>query len=395
MTPTSIQEYAEAVRPRYLAAKKKVEKGRILTEFCETTGYHRDSAIRLLRHPPASAGSRRGRPRSYGLAVSQALKKVWEAANGICSKRLEPFIPELVAVLEMHGEIDLSPEVHSRLLAVKSATIDRLLKPYRQQALRRPYTQSRSTSAIKALVPVRTFGEWENVVPGSLQMDLVSHCGESTEGFYLTTLVGVDVATGWTECQGVWGKGKQRVRAAVHGVRKRLPFPLLEAHTDNGGEFLNDLLYPYCQQEGIRFTRGRPYKKNDQAYVEQKNWTLVRQFVGYDRFATKAAYELLEKLYRPLRLYVNFFQPLRKLTGKERVGAKVIKRYDLARTPYQRLLERGVLGEEKKAALEQLYRSLNPVKLRAEVEAGLEALWKLAERHDSTSSTIEGVTACG
>ncbi len=153
-------------------------------------------------------------------------------------------------------------------------------------------------SAIRALVPVRTFGEWEGVQPGSLQMDLVMHCGESTEGFYLTTLVAVDVATGWSERRAVWGKGKERVGTAVHHTRTALPFPLLEIHTDNGGEFLNDLLYPWCQQEGIRFTRGRPYKKNDQAYVEQKNWTSVRRLVGNDRYASKAAYEALQRVYR-------------------------------------------------------------------------------------------------
>ncbi len=380
MTPGSVREYAEAMRTRYVAAKTKVEKGRILTEFCETTGYHRDSAIRLLRHPPTRSNKRRGRPVRYGMAVREALKQLWEAADNICSKNLHPFLPELLKSLEHHGEIELAPEVRSGLLALSSATMDRLLAPYRRSCLRRPYTPSHSTSAIRALVAVRTFGEWEEVEVGSMQMDMVLHCGESTEGFYLSTLVGVDVVTGWSEVRTVWGKGKERVRGAAHHVLKALPFPLREMHTDNGGEFLNDALYPWTVRQGISFTRGRPYKKNDQAHVEQKNWSLVRERVGYDRYSSKAAYAQMEKLYRALRLYANFFQPLRKLLSKERVGSKVVKRYDRARTPYQRLLETGALGEEKRDELARLYRSLNPAKLKREIDETLEGLWKLADR---------------
>jgi hypothetical protein len=256
--------------------------------------------------------------------------------------------------------------------------------------LRAPWSQSRSSSGIRALVPIRTFGEWVGVSPGSLQMDLVFHCGETTEGFHLTTLMAVDVATGWSEPRAVWGKGKDRVGSAAYHVRKLLPFPLLEVHTDNGGEFLNDVLYPYCQRQGIRMTRGRAYKKNDQAVVEQKNWSLIRRLVGYDRYATKAAYEQLERIYRSLRLYTNFFQPLRKLTCKERVGSKLVKHYDLARTPYQRLLGAGVLTEEKGAELEQLFERLNPVKLKLEIDLALEGLWKLAERPGEARRTVAG-----
>lgn len=380
MTPMSIREYAEALRPRYLAAKRREDKGRILTEFCETTGYHRDSAIRLLRHPLAGPGRRRGRPCSYGQGVRQALKELWEAGDRACGKRLHPFLPELLESLERHGEIMLSADVSSQLLAMSSATMDRLLGPYRRGLLRQPYSQSRSCSAIRALVPVRTFGEWEGVGVGSMQMDLVLHCGESTEGFYLSTLVAVDVAIGWSEPRVIWGKGKDRVGAGAHHIRKALPFPLLDMHSDNGGEFLNDALYQWACRHGIHFTRGRPYKKNDQAVVEQKNWSLIRQRVGYDRYASKAAYEQMERLYRSLRLYANFFQPIRKLVSKQRVGSKVVKRFDVARTPYRRLLESGVLGEEKRGELDRLYVSLNPMKLKREIDEALDGLWRLAER---------------
>jgi transposase InsO family protein len=233
---------------------------------------------------------------------------------------------------------------------------------------------------LKAQVPVRTFGEWEAVPPGAVQADLVAHCGASTDGFYLTTLVAVDVATGWTECQAVWGKGQQRVGSALHHIRRRLPVRLRELHTDNGGEFLNEVIYPYCRREGIRLTRGRPYKKNDQAYVEQKNGSVVRRLIGYERYATKAAYEQLGRIYDLLRVYLNFFQPVRKLISKERVGARVRKRFDAAQTPYQRLLTAGMLDEQQRQVLDELYRSLNPVRVRAEIDQALDTLWQLSEQ---------------
>ena len=379
MTRNSIREYAEATRARYKVASKR-EKGVILDEFCKTIGHHRKAAIRLLCQPPRRTGRRRGRPAKYTPEIMPPLKLLWEVSGQLCSKLLVPLLPPLIEALQRHGEIALQPQVREQLQLISPATVDRLLKPYRRQVSRRPYTQSRSSTAIKNQVPLRTFGEWQNVSPGSLQADLVAHCGESTDGFYLSTLMTVDVATGWVNCRPVWGKGQQRVGTAVHNVRQSLPFELRELHTDNGGEFLNETLYPWCKREGIHFTRGRPYKKNDQAYAEQKNWTVVRRLVGYDRYSSKAAYEQLQRLYEPMRLYFNFFQPIRKLISKERVGAKVKKVYDEAQTPYERLLASGILDEAKQQKLRQLYLSLNPAQLKREIDDGLEALWKLAEK---------------
>lgn len=206
------------------------------------------------------------------------------------------------------------------------------------------------------------------------------HCGESTAGFYLTSLVAVDVATGWTECQALWGKGYHRVGSAIHHVRQRLPMPLRELPTDNGGEFLNHLLVPWCQREHIRFTRGRPHRKNDQAYAEQKVWALVRRLIGYDRSTSHAALAQLNALSQVLRLSWTFFQPLRKLPAKVRRGARVIKRYDRAQTPYQRLLASGVLSEAQQQALAAMYRALNPVALRAQIHEALRRVWQLADR---------------
>ena len=378
MTRTSIQDYVAAIRARYLKASK-TQKRTILDEFCEATGYHRKSAIRTLRHPPKRSGKHRGRPPEYGTEVAMALRIAWEATDRICSKRLAPFLPELIPLLERKGRIKLSPEVRSKLLRISAATIDRLLARAKREDVRRPHTSRRSSSALKAVIPIRTFGDWEGVTVGFVELDLVAHCGDSTEGFFLWSLVAIDIVTGWTVCIPVWGKGQSRVGSATDRLRRQLPFPLLGIDTDNGGEFINQTLWNYCGQHSIQFTRSRPYKKNDQAHVEQRNWTAVRRRVGYDRFASKAAYTLLERLYQLANLHTNFFQPVCKLVSKERVGAKVHKKYDTAQTPYQRLLKTGVLDEAHQQMLAAFYRSLDPVELRTQIDATLEALWKLAD----------------
>ena len=377
MTRGSIDEYVAAIRGRYLTASKE-GRGRILDGFCGTTGYHRKAAVRLLRGP----GGRRaaaGRSRWYGPAVREALVVAWEVLDRPCGKRLRPFLPELVQRLEDHGELQLDDEVRGLLQRVSASTIDRLLAPLRRRSVRRPWTQSQVAGSLRREVTVRTFGEWAGVEPGVLQADLVAHCGESTQGFYLTTLVAVDVATGWCELEPVWGKGKQRVGSAVHHLRTRLPFPLHELHTDNGGEFLNSLLVPWCREEGIRMTRGRPYRKNDQAYAEQKNHTAVRRVVGYQRFSSHAAYQRLQRIYPLLRDYLNFFQPVQKLLEKTRDGSHVLKKYDEARTHYQRLLLTEAMADPTRQALEARYKRLNPAQLRRQLDAALRSLWDCAD----------------
>ena len=378
MSRGSVKEYKEAVRERYRKAGRK-EKRAILDEFSRVTGYHRKSVIRLLRWEHGPPGVRRGRPKKYGAEVVEALRVAWETSDHLCGKRLKPFLVELVETLIRHGELRVTSEVAKQLGQVSPATIDRLLRPYRRMVSRRPFSTTRPGSLLKGAIPIRTFADWEEGRPGFLEMDLVAHCGESAEGFYLNTLCAVDVATGWVECQEVWGKSQQRVGGAVHHISRRLPFTLLGLDSDNGGEFINRHLYDYCQRHRITFTRSRPYKKNDSAYVEQKNWSVVRRLVGYDRYSSRAALEQLGRVYQHLRLYVNFFQPTMKLLHKTRRGAKLHKVYDTARTPYQRLLESGVLAAERKEALERLYLSLNPVRLREQLNHELERLWSLAE----------------
>ncbi len=376
MTRLGRQEYAAAVRERYRAVDKRT-KGRLLDEFCRTTGCHRKAAIRLLRQAPAWRARRRGRPCRYGPELEPVMARLWELADHACAKLLAPLLPTLVAALERHQELVLTPEVRAQVLSLSPATLDRLLRPVRRRLHRQPRRAGTSASTLARQIPLRTFGEWQGVTPGSLQGDLVLHCGESTAGFYLATLVGVDVATSWTEFEAVWGLGQRRVGTGIHHVRQRLPFPLREWHSDNGSEFINALLVAWCRREGIRFTRGRGYRKNDQAWVEQKNGFVVRRLVGYDRYASRAAYLTLHRLYGLLRLQLNFFRPVRKLVSKRRVGSQVLKRYDAAQTPYQRLLASGILSEAQREALERQFFAINPVALARQISQTLDTLWKL------------------
>jgi transposase InsO family protein len=381
MTRLTVHEYAVALRPRYRAARKGV-KTKILDEFCQTTGMHRKAAIRLLNHTGRLKAVGRGRPRRYGPEVAAVLVKLWDVGDHMCGKLLAAVMPDLVAALERHGELEVSLEVRALLLQVSASTIDRLLRKTRTAGLRQPRRQRPATTALKAQIPIRTWSEWQDTQPGSMQADLVLHCGESTEGFFLTTLTAVDVASGWTELQPVWGMGMSRVGGAVQGVSLRLPFSLRELHTDNGGEFINRGLRDWCTRHGVRFTRGRGYRKNDQAYVEQRNWLSVRRVVGYDRYSSQAAFQALHRLYSLLRLQVNFFRPVRKLVGKERQGARVTKLYDAPRTPYRRLLESGILDQTARQQLERHFLAINPADVQRGIERALRHLWDRTERHE-------------
>jgi hypothetical protein len=379
VTRKTIHEYVEALRPRYLAASRP-GKQTILAEFCATTRYHRKSAIRLFKQPAIQPQGRRGRRRIYGLELREPLRILWEAADCICAKRLAPFLPELLASLEAHSEIRLDGSTRQLLLQMSASTMDRLLATLRlHKRKRHGLTQSQSQNAIRNQVPVRTFGSWAGEAPGAMQADLVFHCGNSTQGFHLCSLLAVDVKTSWIGLQVTWGKGQSRVRGAVEKIKRDLPFALRSLHTDNGGEFLNGVLFPWCQSHGVTLSRGRPYRKNDQAYAEQRNWQVVRCQVGYDRYSTQQAYKVMERLYRRVVWYFNFFQPVSKIVSTERAGAKVTRKYDQAQTPYQRLVASKVLDETQRGNLERLYRSLNPVTLRQDIRTLHRELWEFRQ----------------
>ena len=252
----------------------------------------------------------------------------------------------------------------------------------------KPYGRSTTQpgSWLKQQIPIRTFAEWEDPQPGFLEVDLVAHCGHDGGGFFLHTLCAVDIATSWVELQPVWGKGHQRVKAALHEIRGRLPIPLRGLDSDNGSEFINRPLYYYCWREGIVFTRSRPYRKNDSAHVEQKNGAIVRALVGYDRYTSRAAYAQFARVYRLLRLHADFFQPVQRLLAKSRAGARVRRWHDRAQTPYQRLVAAGALTPERARELHALYETLNPLRLRRDLDAALATLWRLATRDPAPPS---------
>jgi len=375
------------VKGRYLGASKK-EKARILDEFVAVTRLHRKAAIRLLSRLNGSranaariAGTRRrGRPPEYDSAVVAALEVAWGAADYVCSSRLSPFLPELVRVLKEKGELKVSAKTEARLCSLSASSIDRITRRWRRTRPRTGLATTKPGTLLRNAIPIKTFAEWEDTKPGFIEGDLVAHCGESSENFYLTTLSTVDVASGWHEAVPVWGKGQERVGGAVNRVKERLPMPMLGFDSDNGSEFINRGMYDYCRRHHITFTRSRAYKKNDSCHVEQKNWSVVRKKIGYHRLSSKAAYEALDSVYALLRLHVNFFKPVRKLIGKTRNGAKTHKVYDIAKTPYQRLLTSGVLTDDKKSEMARTYATLNPVTLQREIARALEHLWTLRDR---------------
>lgn len=380
MTRASRREYAGRQRERYARAVTRPEKRAILDEVVAVAQIHRKAAVRLLRRAaPAPAGARRtGRPRVYGPDVAAAATVLWQTAGRIGAHRLQPFVPELLDRLSLFGELTPPPAVDKLLRQASAATLARLLAPARRGYPRRGATTTRPGTWLKHEIPLRTFTDWDDARPGFLEIDLVAHCGSSTQGFYLCPLSTVDIVTCWVELDAVWGKGQHRVGGAVQHVHARLPMPLLGLDSDNGSEFINHGLRDYCQRHALTFTRSRAWQKNDSAHIEQKNGAVVRSLVGYDRYSTKAAYAQLTRVYRLARLHVNFFQPVQKLVRKTRDGARTRRSYDTAQTPYQRLCATGILAPAMHTDLATLYASLNPAQLRRDLERELERLWALA-----------------
>ena len=377
LSQQSKRELVEAVRDRYLRAGRK-EKSKILDEFVAITGFHRKHAIRVLRQGYERGRDRRGRRRTYSGTVLSVLVEIWRICGCICGKRLQPFLPQMVESLERHGELRLDEETKRLLLQMSAATIDRRLAPYRQQR-HRGLSTTRPGTLLKQSIPIRTFADWDETQPGFVEMDLVAHCGDTTEGVYLYTLTAVDIMTGWTECLLLRQRSQLAVTAAVQELEGRLPFPLRGIDCDNDSAFINGTLKRHCEAGQLTFTRSRPYRKNDQAFVEQKNGDIVRGNIGYRRYTSAQAAALVEAIYHDLHAYVNFFQPVRKLIHKERSGAKVYKHYDEARTPHQRAMQLAAVQRRHKLRLQHEYLQLNPAALRRRIDVNLRQLWRLPE----------------
>jgi hypothetical protein len=379
MSLTSRRELLASIAPRYRGAKR-VDKQRILEEFTAATGYHRQYAIQLLNHPPRPRPGAITRPRArrYDQAVQTTLVQLWELADRICAKRLVPFLPTLIEALERHGHLQLSASLREQLLAISPATVDRLLREARQRPPGAGITTTRSSGLLKHQIPIRTFADWEALRPGFFEADLVAHCGRYNAGSYLHTLVLTDIVSGWTECAALLVREQSLVVRAVTAIDQRLPIALLGLDTDNGSEFINQSVIDFCRDTQIRLTRSRAYQKNDQCFVEQKNGSVVRRWIGYDRYEGLDACARLAQLYEQLRLYINYFQPSVKLLSKTRTGAKVSKRYDQAQTPCQRLLASPHVDETVKTALRAELKRLDPVALQAEISRLQDVLWALA-----------------
>lgn len=371
------QELVHALRERYRVSMRE-EKARILEEFVAVSGYHRKYAIRVLNGDinPDNRTRRRIRPRLYDEAVRQAMIVLWEAADRVCGKRLKALLPVLVLALERHGHLCLEEALRAKLLAASAATIDRLLRGAR--AAGQP-KRRRLPTPLRQSVPVRTFADWGDPPPGNMETDLVAHCGNTPAGSYVHTLVLTDIASGWVECIALVVRQATLVVAALEGLRLSMPFPLRGLDIDNGSEFLNETLLHYCVGHGIELTRSRPYHKNDQAWVEQKNGAVVRRLVGYRRFEGLEAAQALSRLYAASRLFVNFFQPSFKLAEKTRVGARVSKRYHAPLTPCARLLASEAVAEQVKVRLREIAETLDPLRLLDEIRKMQHHLAALAD----------------
>ena len=385
MGTNSKREYLQAIHARYQRVGRRF-KSKILDEFCSVCGYHRKHALRLLHRPLRPPRRRPGPSPVYDGAVAALLKAIWLATDQLCSKRLKAALPLWLPYYEQeHGA--LLPPLRDKLLAASPATLDRLLRPARLQHRRRGLSGTKPGSRLKHHIPIRTDND-DVDQPGYLEADAVAHCGDSLTGDFLWSLTFTDIFSQWTENRAIWNKGAAEVVARTREVESELPFPILSFDVDNGAEFLNHHLWRYFldRRAPVSFARSRPYHKDDQAHVEQKNWTHVRQLLGYERLEDPELVALVNDLYRlawdPLH---NFFGPSMKLRRKERVNARVVKTYDPPQTPYERLLAAPQIGDEKKAQLRARFGQLNPFTLKKEIERRLKIIFDRV-RHKPTES---------
>jgi hypothetical protein len=385
------------LKKRYNRASKK-KKAIMLDEFCATTGYNRSYASWILKTKKQKVlgylrtggktikfvaedkkkNKKKGRPRIYTHDVFLALKKIWAIFDLICGKRLAPFMAEAVRKLKKHGEIEITPEVEDKLKTISASTIDRLLKKEKDKmSLGKGRSGTRPGTLLKKSIPIRTFSDWDDKKPGFCECDLVGHDGGNLSGDFAQSLNFVDIATCWDSTAAAKNKAQVNVFRAMEAIIARFPFKVLGIDSDNGSEFINNIMFRYCDKNEITFTRSRPYRKNDSCFVEQKNYSIVRRNVGYLRHDTEEELKVLNELYIYLDDYVNFFQPVVKLTSKIRDGSRVTKKYDKARTPYRRVLESSDIDDKIKAKLRRRYDRLNPVDLKRKITRLQDRLLKL------------------
>lgn len=381
-------ELTKNILERYMKATKE-QKTRILDEFCATTEYKRKYAIaklKTLQHTPywrdTVAGKHtRNRERKYDGYVETVVEQIYEALGGIGAKRIHPQIKIVLEKGIKFGHIKTDPLTEAKVLSMSKSTLDRMVASVRKRNSIKGISTTRPGLLLKNEIPLRV-GVWEETEPGFFEIDLVAHCGDNAGGMFISTLNCTDIATQWFEAEPVLGKAQERIIEGLRLIEERLPCGLLGIDSDNGSEFINRQLYEYCLKKKIVFTRSRSYKKNDNAHIEQKNFTTVRQVLGYQRFDTEEVFELMKKLYRgPLRLYINFFQPSVKCIEKKRIGAKIKKVYDTAKTPYERILAHPNISNAAKEKLTHLFETLDPFKLRKEIDVLVMKIQKQSRWH--------------
>lgn len=359
---------------RYLKANKE-GKGRILDEYCANTEYDRKYAIEKLRKYQLVPGIQekkpgthtRQRPKIYDMAVESVLHTIWDAYDNICAERLHPHLGLKIDKLIACKELVIDSVIDQKLRAISLGTLKILLRRIRTRETNRVCGTTKPGTLLKHEIPLRV-GYWDETKEGFLEIDTVAHCGDSMAGIFANTLNSTDIATGWFEAETVLGKSQERVFDGLVRMKKRLPFALLGIDSDNGYEFINWELYRWCEKENIVFTRSRPYKKNDNAHIEQKNWTCVRKVLGYTRIERQKQVDCMNKLYRgPLRDYINFFLPSMKCIERKRVGSRIVKKYDEAKTPYERALLSKDVSDVVKNELRKRYQELNPVVLKKQI----------------------------
>jgi len=381
------RKYLKLVAPRYVKARR-AERSKLLTEMREVTGLHRKSLLRLMHMPSLERAPRRRRfrRRRYGAAVAEVVQVVWESLDYVCAERLTPALLPTARQLAQWEELVLTLEVEGALRTISRATVQRLLQHFQQDTPKLPRRKPQPPNRLLRDVPMERLW-WATSTPGSFEADLVHHCGPVAAGDYIHSLQLVDIATGWSERVAVFGRSQAAMVEAFGRVRARLPFSINHLHPDNGSEFFNDHLIRYFGEEitGLRLSRSRPYRKNDNRFVEQKNATLVRAYTGYERLDSRRQCAALDNLYDLLWVYNNLFQPVLHLVGKEVVDGKLHRKWDQAQTPYQRLLASGVLSPKQEVRLASLYTGTNPRQLRKAIYQAVEQLWEHPESLNTTN----------
>lgn len=394
MNKEAKHQYMQTLRERYLEASRK-GKTEILDEYCRNTGQDRKYSIKKFRYKVRLKKPEERKPRKeyYDGNVRAVLVKIWEIFDYPCGQRLESILKDEVIRLRRMGEIVCSDETVSKLKNISSASIDRKLE-HEKHVLwqKRKYKKNRDP-LLNQMVLIKTSAEMDRSKPGTIQTDCVEHCGSSASGEFINTLNNVDLFSGWWEGEAVMGKGQARTFEAIENTNKRYPFPWLELHPDNGGNILNYHVWTWTQQKGITYSRSRPYRKNDNCFIEQKNSTHVRKVIGYLRYDIKEELEIINDLYQnELRLYKNFFQPTIKLVQKTRIKGKIHRKYDRAKTPYQRIMESDHISDEKKRELKAIYESLNPAELKRRIDQKLKSLYRAYQKKKSLPVETSSIT---